>query len=794
MVLRWLWRRWKPILLSLFLIKLLTTILSPLYFLQQLPNPPTPPPPPPHPPLKSPCTPPRHNSNLLFCNTSLPIQTRAQNLLSLLTLQEKINLLANKATPISRFSIPAYEWWSESLHGLASNGSGVNFNGPVYSATVFPQVLLTTASFNRSLWFLIGRAIGVEARAMYNVGQAGLTFWAPNVNVFRDPRWGRGQETPGEDPMVAAEYAVEYVRGLQGEGLGGGGDGNEDGGLMVSACCKHFIAYDLENWGNFTSFGFNAMVTKQDLEDTYQPPFQSCVEEGRASCLMCAYNQVNGVPSCAHRNLLQKARIEWGFQGYITSDCDAVAVIYEYQRYSKAPEDAVADVIKAGVDLNCGTYFLRYTQLAIKQSKIQEDDINRALFNLLSVQFRLGFFNGEPGKGSFANLGPRDVCSAEHRKLALEAARQGIVLLKNDNKFLPLNQKLIASLAIIGPLANDSSQLGGDYTGVPCNSRSLFEGFWPCVSKTSYASGCSNTQCNSSVGFAEAVHVSRDSDVVIVIAGLDLSQENEGRDRVSLLLPGRQMDLISAVSSASKAAIILILMGGGPIDVSFAKENPEIASILWIGYPGEAGGQAIAEVIFGKFNPGGRLPMTWYPESFINVPMNDMSLRSNPSRGYPGRTYRFYTGDMVYEFGHGLSYSNYTCKFASLPDKVSLPTMTRVDKTADGIDYVEVDKITSCNLLRFQAVITVFNNEGMDGNHVVMLFTRLVRRIRGAPRKTLIGFTRVLSKLLTTAETSIQVDPCKHFSIVDDNGTRILPLGKHIVMLEGLEHFISVEI
>ncbi|CAL5385674.1 unnamed protein product [Camellia sinensis] len=535
-------------------------------------------------------------------------------------------------------------------------------------------------------------------------------------------------------------------------------------------------------------------VTRQDLEDTYQPPFQSCVEEGRASCLMRAYNQVNGVPSCAHRNLLQKARIEWGFQGYITTDCDAVAVIYEYQRYSEAPEDAVADVIKAGVDMNCGTYFLQYTQLAIKQSKIQEDDIDRALLNLLSVQFRLGFFNREPGKGSFANLGPQDVCSAEHRKLALEAARQGIVLLKNDNKFLPLNQKLIASIAIIGPLANDSSQLGGDYAGVPCNSRSLFEGFWPYVSKTLYASGCSNIQCNSSDGFAEAVHVSRESDVVIVIAGLDLSQENEGHDRVSLLLPGRQMDLISAVSSANKAAIILILMGGGPIDVSFAKENPDIASILWIGYPGEAGGQAIAEVIFGKFNPGktgGRLPMTWYPESFTNVPMNDMSLRSNPSRGYPGRTYRFYTGDVVYEFGHGLSYSNYTCKFASLPDKVNLPTMTRVNKTADGIDYVDVDKITSCNLLRFQAVITVFNNEGMDGNHVVMLFTRLARRIRGAPRKTLIGFTRVLSKLLTTAETSIQVDPCKHFSIVDDNGTRILPLGKHIVMLEGLEHFVS---
>nr|XP_043617847.1 probable beta-D-xylosidase 6 isoform X2 [Erigeron canadensis] len=561
------------------------------------------------------CQPPHHDS-YAFCNTSLPIPIRAQSLLSLLTLSDKIKRLSNNDTGIPNLGIPSYEWWSESLHGIASNGPGVTFqNGPIKSATGFPQVILTTSSFNKTLWFLIAKAIAVEARAMYNVGQAGLTFWAPTINVFRDPRWGRGQETPGEDPGVVSSYSVEYVKGFQGENLKRDDDEDyssskrrvlsdgEDDELMVSACCKHFTAYDLEKWGKYARYNFNAIVTEQDMQDTYQPPFKSCIQQGRASCLMCSYNAVNGIPACADKNLLQKARTEWGFKGYITSDCDAVATIYEYQNYTKSPEDAVAIALKAGTDINCGTYMLRHTQSAVDMGKVEEKDIDKALFNLFTVQFRLGLFDGNPSNGKFGKFGPQDVCTTDHKNLALEAARQGMVLLKNDNKFLPLRKNAVSSLAVIGPMANTTADLGGGYTGVPCSPTSIVEGLKKYVKITNYASGCHNVNCTSKAGFAEAASISKEADYVILVAGIDLTQETEDLDRLSLLLPGHQMALISTVAAASKKPIVLVLTGGGPLDISFAQRDPRIASIIWVGYPGEAGGRALAEVIFGDYNP-----------------------------------------------------------------------------------------------------------------------------------------------------------------------------------------------
>ncbi|MQL96769.1 hypothetical protein Taro_029446 [Colocasia esculenta] len=282
-----------------------------------------------------------------FCNSRLSIEQRAQDVVSRLTLQEKISQLGNTAAGVPRLGIPPYQWWSESLHGVSNSGPGVSFNGVLRSATSFPQVILTAASFNPRLWYLIGQAIGTEARAVYNVGEAkGLTFWSPNINIFRDPRWGRGQETPGEDPMTTSKYAVAYVRGLQGDTYQGGSLGT---GLKASACCKHFTAYDLDRWKGVTRYGFNAVVSAQDLEDTYQPPFRSCVVEGRASGIMCSYNRVNGVPTCADYNLLSRtARGSWGFYGYITSDCDAVQVMRDNHLYARTPEDAVADSLKAG--------------------------------------------------------------------------------------------------------------------------------------------------------------------------------------------------------------------------------------------------------------------------------------------------------------------------------------------------------------------------------------------------------------------------------------------------------------
>lgn len=628
---------------------------------------------------------------------------------------------------------------------------------------------------------------------MFNVGQAGLTYWAPNINLFRDPRWGRGQETPGEDPMLASAYAVEFVRGLQ--GLSGiervvGDDEEEDkeNKLMVSACCKHFTAYDLDMWRQFARYNFNAVVSQQDLEDTYQPPFRGCIQQGKASCLMCSYNEVNGVPACASEELLGLARDKWGFKGYITSDCDAVATVYEYQKYAKSEEDAIADVLKAGTDINCGTYMLRHTESAIKQGKVKEEDLDRALLNLFSVQLRLGLFDGDPIRGRFGKLGPNDVCTPEHKTLALEAARQGIVLLKNDKKFLPLDRDTGASLAVIGPMAA-TTKLGGGYSGIPCSSTSLYEGLKGFAERISYAFGCHDVPCDSDNGFAEAIDTAKQADFVVIVVGLDTTQETEDHDRVSLLLPGKQMDLVSSVADASKNQVILVLTGGGPLDVSFAQRNQQIASILWVGYPGEAGGKALAEIIFGEYNPAGRLPVTWYPEAFTNVPMNDMNMRADPSRGYPGRTYRFYTGSRVYGFGHGLSYSDYSYNFLSAPSKISLSRIIKdgsrkklsyqAEKEVYETDYVPVNELQNCNSLSFSVHISVMNLGDLDGSHVVMLFSRGPKVVEGSPESQLVGFSRVHTISNKSLETSILVYPCEHLSFADEQGIRILPLGPH---------------
>uniref|UniRef100_A0A1J3HHL2 Putative beta-D-xylosidase 6 n=1 Tax=Noccaea caerulescens TaxID=107243 RepID=A0A1J3HHL2_NOCCA len=767
---------------------------------------------------KFPCEPP-HFSSYPFCNVSLSIRQRALSIVSLLTLPEKIGQLSNTAASVPRLGIPPYEWWSESLHGIADNGPGVSFNGSISSATSFPQVIVTTASFNRTLWYEIGSAVAVEGRAMYNGGQAGLTFWAPNINVFRDPRWGRGQETPGEDPKVVSEYGVEFVRGFQEvrktkvlkRRFGGGGDDVDDrhdddgdGKLMLSACCKHYTAYDLEKWGNFTRYDFNAVVTKQDMVDTYEPPFQSCIKDAKASCLMCSYNAVNGVPACAREDLLTKARVEWGFKGYITSDCDAVATIFGYQGYTKSPEEAVADAIKAGVDINCGTYMLRHTQSAIEKGKVSEEQVDRALANLFAVQLRLGLFDGNPRQGRYGKLGSNDICSSGHRKLALEAARQGIVLLKNDHKLLPLNKTHVSSLAIIGPMAHNISNMGGTYTGKPCQRKTLFTELLKYVMKTSYVSGCSDVSCDSSTGFGEAVAIAKGADFVIVVAGLDLTQETEDKDRVSLSLPGKQKDLVSSIAAVSKKPVILVLTGGGPVDVTFAKTDPRIGSIIWIGYPGETGGQALAEILFGDFNPGGRLPMTWYPESFAKVAMSDMHMRADPSRGYPGRTYRFYTGPQVYGFGTGLSYTNFDCKIISAPIRLSLskllprPSHKRLllqHGEEQQLRYLQLDDVmvNSCESLRFNVRFSVSNTGEMDGSHVLMLFSRMPPVLSGVPEKQLIGFDRVHVRSNEMVETVFVIDPCKQLSVANDVGKRVIPLGIHVLLLGDLQHSLSLE-
>ncbi|KAI8548241.1 hypothetical protein RHMOL_Rhmol07G0258200 [Rhododendron molle] len=632
-----------------------------------------------------------------FCQEALPIPSRARDLVSRLTLDEKVSQLVNSAAAVPRLGIPAYEWWSEALHGVVGC-SGINMDGKIRSATSFPQVILTGATFDDHLWYRIGQ------------------------------------------------------------------------------------------------------VTKQDLADTYQPPFQSCIEKGRASGIMCAYNPVNGVPNCADYDLLSKtARGLWGFQGYITSDCYAVEVIHGYQGYAKSPEDAVADVLKAGMDVNCGSDLKNYSKSAVQQQKLLVSDIDRALQNLFSVRMRLGLFNGNPAALLFGNITAADVCTRDHQSLALEAARNGIVLLKNLNKLLPLHKAKTPSLALIGPNANASETLLGNYEGTPCKRTSALQAFQGYVQNTVYHSGCDNVSCGSA-DIGKAVEISKGAEYVVLVMGLDQSQEREYKDRDDLLLPGMQQSLIQSVAKVAKNPVVLVLFCGGPVDVSFAKEDPKIGSMLWAGYPGEAGGVALAEIIFGDHNPGGKLPITWYPNDFVKVPMTDMRMRPDQSSGYPGRTYRFYNGKKVFEFGYGLSYTAFTYNFVSVSQKNlhlnQLSSTTKAVQDSDSVHYLSVSNLGSerCEKAKYSAVVRVKNEGEMDGRNPVLLFIGRENARKGSPVKQLVGFRSVRLKAGERAEVEFELNPCEHFSRANEDGLMVIEEGNHYLLVGEEKYTIAVEV
>ncbi|KAE8009375.1 hypothetical protein FH972_005815 [Carpinus fangiana] len=723
--------------------------------------------------------------NLPFCRVSLPIPERVKDLIGRLTLQEKVSLLVNNAAAVPRLSIKGYEWWSEALHGVSNVGPGTKFGGDFPGATSFPQVITTAASFNASLWEAIGRVVSDEARAMYNGGKSGLTYWSPNVNVFRDPRWGRGQETPGEDPVVVGTYAASYVRGLQGN------DGNR---LKVAACCKHFTAYDLDNWNGVDRFHFNAKVSKQDIEDTFDVPFKMCVKEGKVASVMCSYNQVNGVPTCADPNLLRKTvRGVWKLDGYIVSDCDSVGVYYDQQHYTSTAEEAAADAIKAGLDLDCGPFLAAHTEDAVKRRLLKETDINGALVNTLNVQMRLGMFDGEPSAHPFGNLGPKDVCTPAHQELAFEAAKQGIVLLKNRGPSLPLSARRHLTVAVIGPNSNVTDTMIGNYAGVACGYTSPLQGIGR-YARTIHQQGCANVACAKDQLFGAAVDAARNADATVLVVGLDQSVEAEFRDRAGLLLPGRQQELVSKVAAASKGPTILVLMSGGPIDVAFAHNDPRISAIVWAGYPGQAGGAAIADILFGTSNPGGKLPMTWYPQEYLkNLPMTAMAMRPSQSNGYPGRSYRFYRGPVVYPFGHGMSYTKFVHTIARAPAVVAIPLdgrHARGNTTLSG----KAIRVThaKCNKISLGIDLQVKNTGSMDGSHTVLIFSSPPAG-HWAPHKQLVAFEKIHVPARAQQPLRINIHVCKFLSVVDSSGIRRIPLGQHDLHVGDIKHSVSLQ-
>ncbi|KAK1274791.1 putative beta-D-xylosidase 5 [Acorus gramineus] len=654
-----------------------------------------------------------------YCDKSLPYHVRAKDLIDSMTLQEKAIQLGNKAYGVPRLGLPPYEWWSEALHGVSSTGPGTWFNSTVPGATSFPTVILSTASFNESLWKTIGQAVSTEARAMHNLGMAGLTFWSPNVNVVRDPRWGRILETPGEDPFVVGRYAANYVRGLQDvEGQETTADLNSRP-LKVSSCCKHYAAYDVDNWETVARWTFDARVREQDMVETFLRPFEMCIKEGDVSSVMCSYNSVNGIPTCADPKLLkQTVRDDWDLHGYIVSDCDSIEVMHHDRNWlNGVEEDQVSQAMRAGLDLDCGVYYPNFVESSVLKGKMRSSDIDKALKNNYVVLMRLGYFDGMP---AYDSLGTNDVCTADHIALAADAARQGIVLLKNDNNALPLDPTKYKSIALIGPHANASSVMIGNYAGTPCKIISPLTAFSGMAS-VDYQMGCADVACKEDTLIAAAEDAARKAEATVIVVGIDGSVETEGTDRTDLLLPGFQTQMINQVATAATGPVTLVIISAGGVDISFAQQNPSINAIIWAGYPGEQGGTAISDVVFGKHNPGGRLPLTWYKADYADkIPMTSMQLR---------------------------------------PDD-------KLDMKCDQVVEFEVQ---------------VSNVGAVDGAHVVMVYSVPPSAIVGAPAKQVVAFKRVFVGAGKSEKVKFSLDACKSLAVVDKSALIVLPTGEHTI-------------
>lgn len=807
----------------------------------------------------------------VYLDTALSFEQRARDLVSRMTLEEKAAQLINDAPAIPRLGVREFDWWSEGLHGVAAAGE----------ATVFPQAIGMAATWNTPLVEEVARIIGIEFRANYEENRhrlggsewfSGLSVWSPNINIFRDPRWGRGQETYGEDPYLTARLGVGFVRGLQ---------GNDPRYLMAVATPKHFAVHSGPESGRHKD---DIHPSPRDLEETYLPAFRATVEEGGARSVMCAYNAVNGAPACASDMLLNDyLRKKWGFDGYVVSDCGAVADVYGENRhnYVDTPEEAIAKTFGAGMDLICGSAKeTDHILSAVRKGLVSEEVLTRSLVRLFTARMRLGEF--DPGADVFPKITARDNDTPEHRAKALQVARESLVLLKNDNHLLPL-KKVPKNILVIGKNADSVDPLVGNYNGTPSNPVTILDGIrarFPGSSVT-YAEGfellyplqsgvpdsvfCLTARCKkngllferfptrdmsgkpvvsaevknahiawegekrrsaarwsgyikapesgeyyfrfaadggyriwidnkmvidawnldwrpsmlsgrieltegkiypiriesfqrrdhgderlvwslpSDQGAREALQAAQKADLVVFVAGLTAALEGEemplpaegfeGGDRVDLNLPRVQQGLLEKVAALGKP-VVLVLTNGSAVAVNWADRH--IPAIVEAWYPGGQGGEAVAELLAGDFSPAGRLPVTFYRSVDQLPPFGDYSMQ--------GRTYRYFTGEVLYPFGYGLSYTTFAY------DKPRLSA--RRIKADDNIDIS----------------VRVTNTGDMAGDEVVQLYLSHPG-VDGAPVRSLQGFKRIALEKGQSETVTFTLGKAE-FAIVDEKGIR----------------------
>ncbi len=589
------------------------------------------------------------NDRPVYLNTDLSPEERARDLVMRMTLSEKISQMTHDAPAIERLGIPEYNWWNECLHGVARAGV----------ATVFPQAIGMAATWNTELIHRVAGVISDEARAKHHEAlrlgdhgmYKGLTYWSPNINILRDPRWGRGHETYGEDPYLTSRMAVAFVTGLQGA---------HPKYRKLDATAKHFAVH---SGPEKHRHGFNAVVSQHDLHDTYLPAFKACVREARVAAVMGAYNRVNGEPCCASRTLLGDVlRDEWGFDGYVVSDCGAIDDIHAHHGVTHCSDESAALSVENGCDLNCGCTYPKLLS-AVQKGLITQDPIDHALVRLFTARFRLGMFD-PPENVPFAQI-PYEANDCEkHRQLALRTARESIVLLKNEGGLLPLAKDL-RSVAVIGPNADNPDALIGNYSGTPSKLVSPLAGIREAVSpetRVVCAQGCDLfAEIPVHLGgpkqfFTEAISAAERADAIIMCLGLSPSLEGEegdafnsdaSGDRTEIGLPRRQEELLRLIRGLGKP-VVLVMLNGNAVAIDWAQKN--VPAILEAWYPGEEGGSAIADVIFGDYNPAGRLPATSVRSLDDLPPFEDYSMQ--------GRTYRYLETEPLYPFGFGLSYTS----------------------------------------------------------------------------------------------------------------------------------------
>ncbi len=688
--------------------------------------------------------------NLPFQDPDLPVETRVNDLVGRLSLEEKAAQMLHEAPAIARLGIPAYNWWNECVHGVARAGI----------ATVFPQAIALAAMWNAPLLGELARAIADEARAKHHEYlrkgdhgiYKGLTFWAPNINIFRDPRWGRGHETYGECPYLTARLGVVFCKALQ---------GNDPRFLKLVATPKH---YAVHSGPEGLRHGFNALVGEKDLRETYLPAFYACVTEAKAESVMTAYNRTNGEPCSGSPTLIARIlREDWGFEGYVVSDCWAIRDFHQSHGITSSPEESAALAVKAGCDLNCGCTY-EHIPAAVALGLLTEEDVNRSVRRLFSARIRLGMFDA-PARVPYASI-PYEVNDcARHRDLARTAARESIVLLKNAAGLLPLRND-VARVAVIGPNAHDAHVLRANYSGTPSASVTPLDGIRERVSpatKVWYTDGCKHLGTatdglDRAGNLSEAISMAERSDAVILCLGLSADIEGEqgdagnseaAGDKRDLRLTGLQNALLEAVAAVGKPTV-LVVVSGSPVDLSWADEH--VGAIVQSFYPGQAGGAAIADVLFGDYSPAGRLPVT-FPRSVADVPpFEDYAMR--------GRTYRYLSKEPLYPFGFGLSYTRF--RYSNLAvSNTRLPVGAGVEVT-----------------------VTVENVGPRAGDEVVQLYLKNVESTHALPHHDLRGFERVAIESGESRRLSFALN-ARDFSLVDDGGRRLVEAGRFRITVGG---------